>query len=58
VHDRPLAARNHDVQASVPHPRKRTAFAAGAYEVVTDEEKIAGLSFAAWGRVATSITVP
>ena len=31
---------------------------AGAYEVVTDEEKIEGLSFAAWRRVATMITVP
>jgi hypothetical protein len=31
---------------------------AGAYEVVTDEETIDGLSFAAWRRVATLITVP
>jgi hypothetical protein len=31
---------------------------AGAYEVVTDEEMIEGLSFAAWRRVATMITVP
>jgi hypothetical protein len=30
----------------------------GAYEVVTDEETIEGLSFAAWRRVATLITVP
>lgn len=31
---------------------------AGPYEVVTDEETIEGLSFAAWRRVATMITVP
>lgn len=31
---------------------------AGAYDVVTDEETIDGLSFAVWRRVATMITVP
>ncbi|MCK1740228.1 hypothetical protein IVA80_04965 [Bradyrhizobium sp. 139] len=31
---------------------------AGAYEVVTDEEMIDGLSFASYRRVATMITVP
>ena len=31
---------------------------AGRYEVVTDEEMVDGLSFAAWRRVATLITVP
>lgn len=31
---------------------------AGAYEVVTDEETIDGLSFAVWRRVATLIIVP
>ncbi|KYK49412.1 hypothetical protein A1D31_25585 [Bradyrhizobium liaoningense] len=31
---------------------------AGAYEVVTDEETIEGLTFAAYRRVATMITVP
>jgi hypothetical protein len=31
---------------------------AGAYEVVTDEEMIEGLSFPSWRRVATMITVP
>ncbi|MCA1476999.1 MULTISPECIES: hypothetical protein [Bradyrhizobium] len=31
---------------------------AGAYEVVTDEETIDGLSFAAYRRIATMITVP
>lgn len=31
---------------------------AGAYEVVTDEETIEGLSFEAFGRVATMIKVP
>ncbi|TGN89143.1 hypothetical protein EOW77_0010070 [Bradyrhizobium yuanmingense] len=31
---------------------------AGAYEVVTDEETIDGLTFAAYRRVATMITVP
>jgi hypothetical protein len=31
---------------------------AGAYEVVTDEETIEGLSFAAFRRVATMIKVP
>ena len=31
---------------------------AGAYEVVTDEEMIEGLSFAAYRRVATMIVVP
>jgi hypothetical protein len=31
---------------------------AGAYEVVTDEESIEGLTFAAYRRVATMITVP
>jgi hypothetical protein len=32
--------------------------AAGAYEVVTDEELIEGLSFASYRRIATMITVP
>ncbi len=32
--------------------------AAGAYEVITDEELIEGLSFAAFRRVATMIVVP
>ena len=31
---------------------------AGAYEVVTDEEMIEGLSFASWRRIATMITIP
>ena len=31
---------------------------AGAYEVVTNEEKSEGLSFAAWRRVAIMIAVP
>ena len=31
---------------------------AGAYEVITDEETIEGLSFAAFRRVATMIMVP
>jgi hypothetical protein len=31
---------------------------AGAYEVITDEEMIEGLSFAAFRRVATMIMVP
>ena len=31
---------------------------AGVYQVVTDEETIEGLSFPAWRRVATMITVP
>ena len=31
---------------------------AGAYEVITDEEMIEGLSFAAFRRVATMIIVP
>jgi hypothetical protein len=31
---------------------------AGAYDVVTDEETIDGLSFEVWRRVATLITVP
>ncbi|MGY8639242.1 hypothetical protein RAD15_42965 [Bradyrhizobium sp. 14AA] len=31
---------------------------AGAYEVVTDEETIDGLTFPAYRRVATMITVP
>jgi hypothetical protein len=31
---------------------------AGAYEVITDEEAIEGLSFAAFRRVATMIMVP
>lgn len=31
---------------------------AGAYEVVTDEEMIEGLSFASYRRVATLITIP
>jgi len=30
----------------------------GSYEVITDEEMIEGLSFAAFRRVATMITVP
>ena len=33
-------------------------FPAGSYEVITDEEMIEGLSFPAWHRVATMITVP
>ncbi|MGY8683901.1 hypothetical protein Q2941_39945 [Bradyrhizobium sp. UFLA05-153] len=31
---------------------------AGAYEVVTEEETIKGLSFAVWRRMATTIIVP
>ena len=31
---------------------------ASAYDVVTDEEMIEGLSFASWRRIATMITVP
>ena len=31
---------------------------AGAYEVVTDEEMIEGLSFASYRRIATAIMVP
>ncbi|MFK4505511.1 hypothetical protein LPJ38_34380 [Bradyrhizobium daqingense] len=31
---------------------------AGAYEVVTDEESIEGLTFSAYRRVGTMITVP
>ncbi len=31
---------------------------AGAYDVITDEEMIAGLSFASFRRVATMIMVP
>ena len=31
---------------------------AGAYEIVTDEETIEGLSFSAWRRIATMIIVP
>jgi hypothetical protein len=31
---------------------------AGVYEVVTDEETIEGLTFAAYRRIATMITVP
>jgi hypothetical protein len=31
---------------------------AGAYEIVTDEETIEGLSFLAWRRIATMIIVP
>ncbi|HXH43789.1 MAG TPA: hypothetical protein VNK51_08085 [Bradyrhizobium sp.] len=31
---------------------------AGAYEVVTDEESIDGLTFAAYRRIATMISVP
>jgi hypothetical protein len=34
------------------------ALLAGAYEVVTDEEMIEGLSFASFRRVATMIMVP
>jgi hypothetical protein len=34
------------------------ALPAGAYEVVTDEEMIEGLSFASYRRVATMIMVP
>ena len=32
--------------------------APGAYEIITDEEMIEGLSFASFGRVATMIMVP
>ena len=32
--------------------------AAGAYEIITDEEMIEGLSFASFRRVATMIMVP
>jgi hypothetical protein len=34
------------------------ALPAGAYEVITDEEMIEGLSFASFRRVATMIVVP
>ncbi|MFK4505851.1 hypothetical protein LPJ38_32730 [Bradyrhizobium daqingense] len=33
-------------------------FPAGSYEVVTDEESIEGLTFSAYRRIATMVTVP
>ena len=38
--------------------RHRSQLQAGAYEVITDEEMIEGLSFASFRRVATMIMVP
>jgi hypothetical protein len=54
AHDHALATGNGSFQAFVPHHQ----LAPGAYEVITDEEMIEGLSFPCFRRVATMIMVP
>ena len=57
VHDHPLTART----ATFGHPFRirgiERLLPAGAYEVITDEETIDGLTFAAYRRIATMIMV-
>jgi len=58
-HDHALSARNSSFQAPVPHQGHiDRQLAPGAYEVITDEEMIEGLSFPSFRRVATMIMVP
>jgi len=45
-------------RASVPTQGHRSRTRIGAYEIVTDEEMIEGLSFPCFRRVATMIMVP
>ena len=49
---------NGSFQASLPHQGYDRQLAPGAYEIVTDEEMIEGLSFPCFRRVATMIMVP
>ena len=57
-----MTIRSRRETVSFKHPFRIRGIArllpAGAYEVVTDEETIEGLSFAAWRRVATMNTEP
>ena len=57
-YDDALAPGNGSFQASFPDQGYRSLAAAGAYEVVTDDEMIEGLSFPSFRRVATLIMVP
>ena len=57
-HDHPLTTGNRHLQASVSDQGCRSRVASGAYQVITDEDMIEGLSFAAFRRVATMIEVP
>jgi hypothetical protein len=57
-YDHALSPGNGSFQAPVPHQGHRPATRTGAYEVVTDEEMIEGLSFPSFRRVATKIMVP
>lgn len=54
----PLSAGNHRLQAPVLDQGCRSPPPAGVCDVITDEEMIEGLSFAAFRRVATMIVLP
>lgn len=59
---RPMTVRSRREVVTFRHPFRIRGIdrqlPAGAYEVITDEEAIEGLSFAAFRRVATMIMVP
>jgi hypothetical protein len=57
-HDHTIATGNGSFQAPVPHRGHRPAARTGAYEIISDEEMIEGLSFPCFRRVATMIMVP
>jgi hypothetical protein len=57
AHDHALATGNGSFLAFVPHQGHRSP-ACAAYEVITDEKIIEGLSFPCFRRVATMIMVP
>jgi hypothetical protein len=57
-HDHALATRNRSLRHSFRIKGIDRLLSPGAYEVVTDEEMIQGLSFPCFRRVATMIMVP
>jgi hypothetical protein len=58
IHDRSLPARSRHLQTFVSDQGVERFLPAGTYEVITDEETIDRLSFAAFRRIATMILVP
>ena len=57
-HDHAHATGNGSFPASLPRQGYRPAARSGAYEIITDEEMIEGLSFPCFRRDATMIMVP